>query len=248
MTDIPFNELIQSDTKRKQDYELLRQIYVECANESAYVRQAKWVADEDNMIYLFERNIGIKYMAITTYYVNKYSQFNLKDMVQLTENNRVLAIGEIKHIEVARSSGQVLNHMSKLSPNHKLLSQFSLGKLPPDFGTKHKYFSFNDHEILYFVYSNTNKWKIGESTYRIKSPLTMMLAPHKMISKCPVCDSQNKPMIDSVIGGKPKIICCDCNTIIRGIFGDDYTTNSLDYAGLQTKPEINIILNYSQSR
>jgi hypothetical protein len=66
----------------------------------------------------------------------------------------------------------------------------------------------------------------------VKSPLLLLPVPARLLSQCPICKVNNKPLMTALLGGENRVICCDCYHIIKDMYGQRYTENSLTFGEL----------------
>jgi hypothetical protein len=250
-----YDALILADPERFEEYVQLCSLYDSWADEMKYLDHCYAKADDEaemKMMVIAKNGVTMKRAAITYAYVRRYSPYQVGTFVQLVKNNRVQGIGQIEHIEVARDAKQVESHKDMRAIKKNLHFH------PGEFLTiNNEYYPYTENEFLYYINHRENKKviksiklaQIGNNVaYSKESPLRLVVKPSKMFTTCIVCGIANKPMVDSIIGGESQVICQDCNHIIRDLFGDAYTTKTLQFSDIKKAPHNDIILNYSQNR
>jgi hypothetical protein len=240
----PYDASILENPERLKDYNQLCSLLTNWNNELNYLDKLFTNAEteeEIEMINFSRRSVALKRKTLITTYFNKYSKYKVGDAVQIIKNNRVIHLGTIEHIEVACNASSIHAFMNgRRKDVEQAYRHF--------YTVKESFIPYAIDEFMYFISRVTNKFILESFTYRIEESTRIMLAPKKMASKCPICQTKGKPMVNSVIGGEMKIICCDCDKIARDILGDDYVTHTIAFNDLFKPPISKVILDYSERR
>jgi len=231
----PFDAEINADPQRQKDYinlkSMLRNWDVELTEMDAYFRHADTEEEAEEFEYASHR-IPVKKSIAINNYANIYAKFKLFDDVQVIENNRVLYLGQIRRVVVALSFKDI---------------EKARNIQPRDIQFVHQTDTIYhiENEFIYIIYSHSNT--ISKSGYNKRSPRIIMKVPRVMHRFCPVCITYDKPLIDTVIGKADKVICPDCNQLLRDMFGDDYVTNTMKFDTISDLPEYDRIWKISSN-
>jgi hypothetical protein len=224
----PYDAALKADPQRKEDYYHFREMYRLWDEEKGYLERTDVGvhadAEFDELDYLIKMQ-GVKQAAAVLNYVNQYSPYKLQDDVQVVENNRVQYIGNIREIYVAFSPKDIENAKK---PRYITMV-----------GQQTDVIYHAENEFIYLIYSHTHTVK--NPTYRVKSPRIILPKPSVMYHKCPLCFVEEKPLVGTVIGGAPKVICVDCNTILNDLFGAEHVKATLRLSSLTDAQREHII-------
>lgn len=232
---LPFDAEINSDPQRQKDYTSLKLMLknwdVELTDMDSYFRHAETDEEAEEFEYASKR-IPVKKSIAVSNYANRYAKFKLFDDVQVIENNRVLYLGQIRRVVVALSFKDI---------------EKSKSIQPRDIQFVHQTDTIYhiENEFIYIIYSHSHT--ISNSGYNKRSPRIIMKVPRVMHRFCPLCVTYDKPLIDTVIGGANKVICPDCDGLLKDMFGVDYVTNTMKFDKISDLPEYDRIWKISSS-
>lgn len=230
-----FDAEINADPQRQKDYTNLKSMLKNWDDELCdldnYYRRAETDAEVEEFEYVSKR-IPIKKQKAVSNYAGKYANFKLFDDVQVIENNRVLYLGQIRKVVVALSFKDIEKAKS-VNPREVLF----------EYQTDTIYHIEN--EFIYIIYSHSHT--INKSGYNKISPRRIMKVPAVMHRFCPICVTSDKPLINTVIGGVKKVICPDCDGLLKDMFGADYVANTMKFNTISDLPEYGRIWKISSS-
>jgi hypothetical protein len=228
----PYDAAINADAQRSLDYRMFCEMWESWSKDDKYLetirRQCENDEDFDDIDYALKITPVKKTTAVLNY-AKQYSRFQLNEDVQVVENNRVLYIGQIRNIIIP------LTYRDNKKRYPKSFGTLAVGMV--------EYFC--EDEFVYTLYCETPQ---VQPVYRRESPRHLMPKPHTMLSQCPICEVPDKPMVDAIIGGVGKIICVNCDSILKDMFGEVYTTNILEFDKIPKLPAYDHIRRISESQ
>lgn len=235
----PYDAAINADAQRSLDYKRFIRMCKQWDEEANYLQTTRRRCDTDeefdDVDYLIQQ-IPVKKYTVSLRYTEKYSRFKPLDYVQVVENNRVQYVGQIRAIRIAVSYGEAELYRARARQKPNLVRV----------GDYENIRYFTEDEFAYIVYDRNVNYHAPP--YRIASPCHIIVKPRTMYLKCPLCDVENKPLMDTVIGGEEKIICVDCDSTLNDLFGVEYVKNMMKFNDIRTLPAYEKICTISELR
>lgn len=216
-------------TKTMDLFKIFDSEFDDLENENRY---SDTDADLGGMEWLI-RGVDNKRQALSMNYAEQYSLFQIQEIVQLVYNNRVMGMGEVREIMLGESE----QHLHEMLAN-RLAAGFTAD------GREIIYYT--EYEFLYIIqcypYPENGKFWLD------KKDISIVVKPRVMYNSCPLCDVSRKPLVNSVIGNTQRVICVDCDNLLRDIFGNRFVTETLKYEDIPQLPEFPKIYQLSASK
>jgi len=174
--------------------------------------------DMEDLTKLTKKTYSIR-DAFLQKYIDKYAKYGIGYGFQVVIENRVLGLCYIESINIVPESK--LGELRK--PQYDIISGIII---------------LEKNEFYYsLTYVNG-----------ITKAFEVIPTPKKMYSRCPICETPNKPLIDVIIGGEEKVSCADCYDILSEMFGIRHVKNELKLDDLYNLPIYKVISKISREK
>jgi hypothetical protein len=234
-----YDKLLLLDERRKQEYDDLCLLFSSWKLDGEALQRKLRYADtlpEYEDFSIDEGYIANKKTYLQQGYVDRYSYFREGEKVQIVRNNRIIGSGVIKRVDVLSSPTmtEFYYHPTVLQKEYSLHSPSS----------NVLNLNYPLHEFIYAITVTL----LPTPLYIKESPLVVLPQPDTKLTRCPVCNIQGKPLRNTILGGKTKIMCPDCYQIIIDMYGARYTQESLTIKELQQSKQYSVILRFSTNQ